>query len=162
MTIPSATRSLVPLELQDRVDYLLCKIADTAKRNVDAVFAPLGIRGSHHAVLRVLAELGPTPQHAIAARLHVDGSTIVDLVDFLEDKGLATRVRGRTDRRVQFVEITDAGTECLADANKLAAALREDVFAALSADEYENLRAILIELARYPHPAGTHAIGVGG
>lgn len=161
MTSPSTARSLVPPELQDRVDYLLCKIADTAKRNTDAVFAQLGIRGSHHAVLRVLTALGPTPQHAIAARLHVDGSTIVDLVDSLEGKGLVTRVRSRTDRRVQFVEITADGTECLADGDKLAATLRENVFAALSADRYENLRGILIELAQYPNPAGTQAVGVG-
>lgn len=159
---PEAASSLVPPELQDRVDYLLCKIADTAKRNVDTVFAQLGIRGAHHAVLRVVARLGPTPQYAIAARLHVDGSTIVDLADFLEKKGLVVRVRSRTDRRVQLVQITDDGTRCLAEADKLAATLQQDVFAALPTVEYENLRGILIELARYPHSAGTHAIGVDG
>src|SRR5690242_17409032 len=125
--------SLVPPELNDRVDYLLCKVADTAKRNVDAIFAQLGIRGSHHAVLRVLQKVGSTPQYAIAQRLHVDGSTIVDLIDHLEANELAVRVRSRSDRRIQLVEITASGTERLAAADELAARLRTGVFAALSA-----------------------------
>jgi DNA-binding MarR family transcriptional regulator len=136
----------VPEELQDRVDYLLCKIADTAKRSVDGIFAQLGIRGSHHAVLRVLAASGPLSQHGIAQRLHVDSSTIVDLVDQLEKRGLATRRRSPTDRRVQLVAMADEGQAVLAAGDGLAASLREQVFSRLTAQDYEHLHRTLIGL----------------
>ncbi|GAA1033517.1 MULTISPECIES: MarR family winged helix-turn-helix transcriptional regulator [Amycolatopsis] len=140
-------RPLVPEELSDRVDCLLSKVAEAVRKDTDATFASLDIRGAHHSVLRMLGVCGPLAQKDLAARLRVDSSTIVDLVDQLEGRGLAERRRDLKDRRVYLVELTESGQRLLAAADERVGGLRRDVFAALSAAEYEQLRGLLDKLS---------------
>lgn len=59
--------------------------------------------------LRTVIELGPLTATAISREMHVSASTVVGILDRLEDKGLVRRERGREDRRIVFVTVTDAG-----------------------------------------------------
>ncbi|OZI25037.1 MarR family winged helix-turn-helix transcriptional regulator [Bordetella genomosp. 7] len=64
--------------------------------------------------LRTVIANGPLTATAISREIHVSPSTVVGILDRLEDKGLVRRERGREDRRIVFVTATDAGRE-LAD-----------------------------------------------
>jgi DNA-binding MarR family transcriptional regulator len=150
MTSPAPEDSVVPPELQGDLDYLLCKVSDVVRRRVDSGLSELGLRASHHALLRVLRACGATAQQDIAHRLFVDPSTIVSLVDHLEKHGLVTRRRSSTDRRVSLIELTPAGDQRLRAAEDRAGELREDVFTALAEPERERLRQLLLSLARLP------------
>jgi DNA-binding MarR family transcriptional regulator len=55
----------------------------------------------------------PLSQHEAAELLGVDRTTMVALVDGLEDKGLAERHRSPQDRRKNIVSLTGAGQRCL-------------------------------------------------
>jgi DNA-binding MarR family transcriptional regulator len=148
MTSATSGDSVVPPELQGDLDYLLCKVSDVVRRRVDTGLAGLGLRASHHALLRVLRACGATSQQDLAHRLFVDPSTIVSLVDHLEKAGLVTRRRNPADRRVSLIELTADGEQRLAKAEDRFVELRDDVFAKLPEPEREQLRRLLLSLAR--------------
>jgi len=64
--------------------------------------------------LRAVIANGPLTATAISREIHVSPSTVVGILDRLEDKGLIRRERGREDRRIVFVSATEAG-RALAD-----------------------------------------------
>jgi DNA-binding MarR family transcriptional regulator len=59
--------------------------------------------------LRAVIDHGPLTATAISREIHVSASTVVGILDRLEDKGLVRRERGREDRRIVFVSATEAG-----------------------------------------------------
>ncbi|MDX3896101.1 MarR family winged helix-turn-helix transcriptional regulator [Pusillimonas sp.] len=59
--------------------------------------------------LRAIVEKGPMTATAISREIHVSASTVVGILDRLEDKELIRRERGREDRRIVFVSATQAG-----------------------------------------------------
>lgn len=64
--------------------------------------------------LRAVIDKGPMTSTAISREMHVSASTVVGILDRLEDKGLVRRERGREDRRIVFVHATEEGVK-LAD-----------------------------------------------
>ncbi|PWF23149.1 MarR family winged helix-turn-helix transcriptional regulator [Corticimicrobacter populi] len=58
----------------------------------------------------------PLTATAISKEIHVSPSTVVGILDRLEDKGLVRRERGREDRRIVFVSVTEAGRTLAAEA----------------------------------------------
>ncbi len=65
--------------------------------------------------LRAVIERGPLTATAISREIHVSPSTVVGILDRLEDKGLIRRERGREDRRIVFVSATEAGRALAVD-----------------------------------------------
>jgi len=65
--------------------------------------------------LGAVIDHGPLTATAISREIHVSASTVVGILDRLEDKGLVRRERGREDRRIVFVSATDAGRKLAAD-----------------------------------------------
>jgi DNA-binding MarR family transcriptional regulator len=62
---------------------------------------------------------GPLPQHALAARLRLQKSTVSRLVDQLARRGIVRRAPDRVDRRRVLVSLTASGRR---RADRLAAA----------------------------------------
>jgi DNA-binding MarR family transcriptional regulator len=56
-----------------------------------------------------LYEYGPLPLSKIARHIMVKSSTVTGVVDRLEKKGLAERMRNSPDRRVIIIQLTEAG-----------------------------------------------------
>ena len=56
-----------------------------------------------------LYEHGPLPPSKIANHMMVKSSTVTGVVDRLEKKGLAERMRNSPDRRVITIQLTEAG-----------------------------------------------------
>jgi DNA-binding MarR family transcriptional regulator len=56
-----------------------------------------------------LYEFGPLPPSKIADHMMVKSSTVTGVVDRLEKKGLAERMRTSPDRRVITIQLTEAG-----------------------------------------------------
>ncbi|SRR5699024_7053977 len=61
--------------------------------------------------LRAIVENGPITATAISREIHVSPSTVVGILDRLEDKGWVVRERGRQDRRIVFITATEQGKE---------------------------------------------------
>lgn len=85
-----------------------------------AALAPHGIDGRELAVLATLAAPGQLSQHDVAGRLGIDRTTMVALLDGLEQKNFVERRPHPEDRRKNIVELTTAGRRTITDAGRAA------------------------------------------
>jgi DNA-binding MarR family transcriptional regulator len=100
-------------ELTARLGYVLKHVQQQMAELNAAALAPHGISGRELAVLLVLDGREPASQQQAAGRLGIDRTTMVALLDALEDKGLVTRHPHEQDRRRNVVELTPAGVDTL-------------------------------------------------
>jgi DNA-binding MarR family transcriptional regulator len=107
-------------ELVGRLGYLLKHAQLRLSELTAAALAPFGVNGRELAVLLVLAGSEPASQQQAAVRLGVDRTTMVALLDALEDKGLVTRHPHVQDRRKNVVELTTVGRDTLHHATRAA------------------------------------------
>ncbi|MBZ9595788.1 MarR family winged helix-turn-helix transcriptional regulator [Streptomyces erythrochromogenes] len=96
-----------------------------------------------HAMTLMHLEGGPISQRALADRLEVDPSVLVGVLNDLEGEGLAERRRDPADRRRHNVAITPAGEAALTKTNAALDEVEDGMFAGLSAQERDHLRALL-------------------
>ncbi len=59
--------------------------------------------------LHTIIASGPMTATAISREIHVSPSTVIGILDRLEEKGYIRRERGREDRRIVFVSATQEG-----------------------------------------------------
>ena len=136
----------LPPELADRLAYLL-KHAQLGLAELTAeALAPFGVSGRELAVLTVLAGQEPGSQQQAAQRLGVDRTTMVGLVDALEDKGLVRRRAHAEDRRRNVIELTEAGRDTLHRADEASRDAERRFLAPLSARDAGNLKTALLAL----------------
>jgi DNA-binding MarR family transcriptional regulator len=98
-------------------------------------------------VLELLEEFGPLSQQQLGKKLRIDRTTMVKMVDALEETKLATRKDHPEDRRIYLVEITAAGRKSLADIQSLAEAMEKQLLAPFSEEEVKVIRRALLTLA---------------
>ena len=135
-----------PPELADRLAYLL-KHAQLGLAELTAeALAPFGVSGRELAVLTVLAGQEPGSQQQAAQRLGVDRTTMVGLVDTLEDKGLVRRRAHAEDRRRNVIELTEAGRDTLQRAGEASRDAERRFLAPLSVRDAEQLKTALLTL----------------
>lgn len=107
-----------PNPMESRLGYLLKHAQAELARTSAAALAPHGVDGHELAVLVVLSGEDPLSQVDAAGRLGVDRTTMVSLIDGLEDHGLVERRRSPRDRRKNIVQLTPEGRDCLHRAEK--------------------------------------------
>jgi DNA-binding MarR family transcriptional regulator len=135
-----------PPELAGRLGYLLKHTQLGLAELTAAALEPFGLTGRELAVLTVLASGEPASQQQAAQRLGVDRTTMVALVDVLEDKGLVRRHAHAEDRRRNVVELTEAGHRTLHQAGQAAQEAERRFLAPLSRKDAERLKAALLAL----------------
>jgi DNA-binding MarR family transcriptional regulator len=108
--------------------------------------APLQINGRELAVLVVLNAHEPLSQQEAAGRLGVDRTTMVDLVDGLEQKNLVERRPDPADRRRNIVELTADGQHALREGGRAALAAESQFLTPLNSTEATRLTAVLQRL----------------
>jgi len=59
--------------------------------------------------LSCISENSPISASGISKKIHVSKSTLVGIIDRLEEKGFISRIRDSKDRRQVFLEITEGG-----------------------------------------------------
>ncbi|SRR5581483_10284601 len=103
----------------------------------------LGIRLKQLAALDYLRERGGTTQQELGQGMLVDANNCVILLNDLEQAGYVVRRRDPSDRRRHIVEMTPAGAEALAAAERRLQAVEDEVLRNLSAAERAKLRSLL-------------------
>ena len=112
-----------------------------------AALAPLGLRPPHFGVMQLIDAEPGLAQQQLVQRSMIDPSSMVAVIDELEEMGLAERRRHPEDRRKHAVYLTQSGKRTLQRAREVAVKLTQEVFAPLKADELETLRLLLRKLA---------------
>lgn len=140
-----------PPELAGRLGYLLKHAQLALAELTAAALEPFGLTGRELAVLTVLASGAPPSQQQAAQRLAVDRTTMVALVDVLEDKGLVRRHAHAEDRRRNVVELTEKGHDRLDQAGQAAQEAERRFLAPLSRKDAQRLKAALLTVIQ-PEP----------
>lgn len=104
--------------LTSRLGYLLKHAQLNFSQSGARALESLNITGRQLAVLVVLDVAEPLSQLDAAKELGVDRTTMVALIDELEDKGLVERRRSPDDRRKNIVELTARGKQTLAEGER--------------------------------------------
>lgn len=110
------------------------------------------LRLPHVSVLSCVAEFGPVSQKDISARLRIDASDLVTLLDHLERAGLVSRARDAADRRRHAVTVTAEGRRVLRRRLAATTALTDELLAPLSADERTELNRLLLRVYAHHDP----------
>lgn len=109
--------------------------------------APLGLKPPHFGVMSLIDAHPGSAQQELVTRSLIDPSSMVAVIDELEEMGLAERRRHPDDRRKHAVHLTVRGRRKLERAREAAIGTARKVFAPLDAEELETLRRLLRKLA---------------
>ena len=119
----------------------------------EAVMAPIrvmlsesGISEQKWRVIRVLEEVGPMEQTALAKEACLLLPSLTRMLQSMEEEGLLSRAPDSSDRRKSIVRITGAGRKVLADHSATSAAIAAALEARFGADKLETLLDLLDEL----------------
>lgn len=111
-----------------------------------------GLRLPHLGVLSCLAEFGPAAQRDLSARLRIDASDLVSVLDDLEANALVRRDRDPTDRRRYAVTITPEGRARLDRRMAVTRLMDERLFEPLTEQERLQLHSLLIRVYAHHDP----------
>jgi DNA-binding MarR family transcriptional regulator len=103
----------------------------------------LGVRLKDYVTLALLRN-GARAQAELCAAVGMDPNNCVLLLNHLEAAGHVERKRDPADRRRHIVELTPAGRKALDRAEREIESLEDEVLGALTLDEREQLRSLLI------------------
>jgi DNA-binding MarR family transcriptional regulator len=142
-----------PAEMAGHLGYLLKHVQIRFFELSAAALAPAGINGREAAVLRAIDNPHPLAQGEIARRMGIDRTTMVALIDDLQERGLVQRRQDPDDRRKNVVELTDAGQDITRQATRIGEQAERTFLSPLSAGEAEQFKKTLHALLHSP-PAG--------
>src|SRR3954452_13712052 len=125
----------LPAALADRIGYLLARAHLGMRAIADEALTPLGLDKKEYASLALIASEEPLSQQALSVIQGCDRTTMVAVVDKLEDGGLVVRRRNPLDRRAYALEITAKGRRALDQADELVSKVEHDFLVPLSAAE---------------------------
>src|ERR1700733_849295 len=94
----------------------------------------LGMQLRHLVALSYVRDHDVCPQHELAEAFCMDANNVVLLLNELEPLGYVTRLRDPDDRRRHLVELTQAGRDALARAERAQASIEDDVLQAPGAE----------------------------
>jgi DNA-binding MarR family transcriptional regulator len=109
--------------------YLLMKAGHHIGVDFDAALTSLGLSGREFLLLSFVRSASGLSQQELSARLALDPTIVVGLVDALEDRGLVRRAKDPADRRRNVLSPTKQG-EAIHDAAIAAVRRAEETFLA--------------------------------
>src|SRR5436190_3366751 len=108
---------------------------------------PLGLRPPHFGVMRLIATEPGLTQQELAERSLIDPSSMVAVVDELEELGYAERQSHAGDRRKHDIHLTADGERMLERAQAAAMETAKEILAPLDSGEVQELRRLLRKIA---------------
>ena len=128
----------IPPSLADRAGALLTIAARTGQELAGKRLAPMGLTVRLCGVLILLAK-GPISQQELGEQLGIDRTTIVELIDELEQRGVVVRRRNSADRRSYALVLTPKGRAFQKRASKAFEDAADEFFDALKPSERQLL-----------------------
>lgn len=140
------------MALQDSLGFLICDTARYVKRVLYARLAPYGIPGSCWFVLRALWQRDGVSQRELSAMLGLAEPALMMTLRTMEQLGLVTRLRDKSDKRRISILLTPRARDMEEELLGMAQEVNRAMLATLSEDErsvmMSSLRAVHTELAR--------------
>lgn len=141
----------VPVKRRDpksQLEFLIVEVARLQLRVYNGRFRATGLNQSQIAALLHLQRAEALSQTELGERLGMKKAATGTLIDGLEDKGLVERTRGRQDRRLQLVSITDAGERVVDEVDRMGEALGTGLRQGIAREERTELVSVLQRIRR--------------
>jgi DNA-binding MarR family transcriptional regulator len=136
----------LPPSMRDRIPFLLYRAAETSHALANAMLAPLGLIARQVGILTLVTEMEPMTQKRLGDLLRIDRTTMVSLLDDLEDKGYVRRARHPEDRRAYLIHPTKAGIAAKVAAIEILDEQQRTFLSPLTTAERQQLLSLLIRL----------------
>lgn len=134
--------------------WLMHRAVTTLTEDFDSACRDNGLRDMRDPlVLAVAGDGTPRTQTEIAITLGLDKSTLMGILDRLEEQGFLIRETDPANRRIRIPRTTDAGHAVLDKVQKGRDAKVSETLAGFGADDVKQLRAFLWRIATRQHPA---------
>jgi len=146
----------IPPSLADRAGALLTIAARTGQELAGRRLAPMGLTVRLCGVLNLLAK-GPISQQELGEQLGIDRTTIVEIIDELEQQGVVVRRRNAADRRSYALVLTPKGRMVQKRASRAFDEAADEFFNALKPSE----RRLLSDMMRRLITAADDKLGKG-
>lgn len=109
----------LPASMRERVPFLLYRTAQASHALANQMLGEIGLTAREVGILTLISEREPMTQKALGGELEVDRTTMVELLDKLEARGLVERRRHPDDRRAFTIHPTAAGLAVKTDAIRI-------------------------------------------
>jgi DNA-binding MarR family transcriptional regulator len=133
-------------EPNEVLGYLLKHAHLILEGKTDAALARFGITSRDLGALRVIAGGEAKSQQDVAGILGVDRTSMVALLDSLEQAGIVARRPSEQDRRRNVIELTKRGRELFVQAEQSSLAVEEEFDCVLGDEGASDLRRALRSL----------------
>jgi MarR family transcriptional regulator, lower aerobic nicotinate degradation pathway regulator len=128
------------------VGYLLAQSARLFRERLSEALKPLGLSVYEYGAMRLISLNMPVSQGLLGSRYGIDRTTMVAVVDSLEERGMVTRERSATDRRSYRLLLTTKGKKVLSRALRIATSEQEKFLRPVSASDWNIVRDCLWRL----------------
>jgi MarR family transcriptional regulator, organic hydroperoxide resistance regulator len=131
-----------PFRSREQEAYLsLLRTADTLERQVEDELKAFGLTGTQYNALRILRGAGPEglPCSEIGERMITRDPDVTRLLNRLETRGLVTRARCKSDRRVIYGKITAPGLKLLREMDEPIEKYGREMLQHISQDKLQQL-----------------------
>ena len=149
-SLSAAEPAALPPSMRDRVPFLLFRASQASLSLANQMLAGIGLCARQAGILTMVTELQPMTQKALADALGIDRTTMVGLLDDLEDKGYVARQRHPQDRRAFLIHPTDSGRAAKAAAVRILDEQQRRFLAPLTPAERRQLAGLLTRLRGRP------------
>lgn len=136
--------------MNDRVNLddwqLLAQVSQVFRSVSDAFTEQVDIPRGQASLLCVIAKQDGMTQSEIAEQLSVQGATVTNMLQRLEEAGLVLRRRDPEDNRLVRVYLTEAGLQKERSINAQLGAMQELIFSSIGEEERTVLRRQLLQI----------------
>jgi len=132
--------------MRDRVPFLLFRASAMSHALANQMLARIGLDARQAGILTMVTEMEPMTQKDLGDALGIDRTTMVALLDGLEEQGYVHRQRHPDDRRAFLIQPTDAGHRAKAAAVRVLDQQQSLFLGSLATSEREQLAALLKRL----------------
>ena len=136
-----------PEELSNYTGFLLGFLGEKSRRNFFATLEPHGFEPREFGLMTVIMNRPGTTQQELAALARIDPSSMVAVLDGLEQRGMVERRVDPEDRRRRAVYLTKEGERKWKELQAEARRTGEAFLESLSPDERSELNRLLRKLA---------------
>lgn len=167
---PSTGAADPPLDIPEApfgqaVGFLISQLGLEVTRRFALIMNEVDLEPRQWSLLRAAADAEGQSQNALGDALAIPPSSMVALVDHLEDRGLVERRPDPTDRRSRRLYITPKGRRAIENAWELAAGFERTLCAGFTTNQRRQLIELLtrvvdnLGLARGVHPGAASGDG---
>ncbi|WP_101478024.1 MarR family winged helix-turn-helix transcriptional regulator [Candidatus Nitrosotalea bavarica] len=137
------------LDLNDSIGMLIALASKSQERLADLEMRKqLGLTPAHWRVILALNISDGLTQKELADKIYVDGSTLVPVIDKMEQNGLVERRADPNDRRMNRIFLTKKSESTVDSITLIVLQLRKMIYRGISGDEINSTRKILATMIK--------------